>query len=64
MQSSVAAGGLKLVPWSCLLLGAGWAVGMAALGMTAFAVRTRTHHPRMAKTAPEGSGIEQTAPVP
>ncbi|MFF3335108.1 ABC transporter permease [Streptomyces sp. NPDC002888] len=53
VQSSVAAGGLTVVPLSCLLLGAGWAVGMAALGMAAFAVRTRTHHARTAAAAPE-----------
>ncbi|MFI1370145.1 ABC transporter permease [Streptomyces griseochromogenes] len=61
-QTSVAAGGLPVVPSSCLLVGAGWAVGMAALGMAAFAVRTRTHHPGTA----QGSlaGVEPAAPVP
>ncbi len=46
VQTSVAASGLQVVPANCLLLGAGWAVGVAAVGMAAFAARTRAHHPR------------------
>lgn len=52
VQTSVAAGGLRVVPTDCLLLGAGWAMGVAALGMAAFAVRTRNRHPRTAQPAP------------
>ncbi|MFE2746136.1 hypothetical protein ACFXKX_17505 [Streptomyces scopuliridis] len=62
VQTSVTAGGLPGVPSSCLLLGAGWAVGMAVLGMAAFAVRTRTHHPCTDQGSP--ASVEQAAPVP
>ncbi|MFD9435907.1 ABC transporter permease [Streptomyces sp. NPDC060002] len=62
VQTSVAAGGLQVVPWSSVMLGAGWAVGLAALGMAAFAVRTRPRHPRAAQAGV--AGVEQTAPVP
>lgn len=62
VQTSVAAGGLDVVPAGCLLLGTGWAVAMAALGTAAFMARTRTHRPRTARATP--TGIEQAAPVP
>ncbi|MEU5531715.1 ABC transporter permease [Streptomyces sp. NPDC020362] len=62
VQTSVAAGGLQVVPTSCLLLGAGWAVGMAAVGMAAFAIRTRTHHSRTGRGMP--TGIEQAVRLP
>ncbi|MER7183398.1 ABC transporter permease [Streptomyces hyaluromycini] len=62
VQTSVAAGGLQVVPTSCLLLGTGWAVGMAVLGMAAFAVRTRTQRSRTAQAKP--TDIEQTVRVP
>ncbi|MFD8002700.1 ABC transporter permease [Streptomyces mirabilis] len=62
VQTSVAAGGLRVVPTSCLLLGTVWAAAMAALGMAAFAVRTRTHRPRRAQATP--TRIEQAASVP
>ncbi|WP_406192048.1 ABC transporter permease [Streptomyces sp. NBC_01017] len=60
VQTSVAGGGLQAIPWSCLVLGGCWAVGMAALGMATFAVRTRTHRPRATQGRP--SGAEQPAP--
>ncbi|MFD3626125.1 ABC transporter permease [Streptomyces sp. NPDC058698] len=53
VQASVAAGGLHTVPWDSLLLGAGWALGMAALGMTTFAVRTRTQRLPAAQAPPD-----------
>ncbi|MEU4932581.1 ABC transporter permease [Streptomyces yokosukanensis] len=56
VQTSVAAGGLQVVPISCLLLGAGWGVGTAAVGMAAFAARTRAHRPRTAQGTPTGIG--------
>ncbi|MBA2811468.1 ABC transporter permease [Streptomyces sp. KM273126] len=62
VQTSVAASGLKVVPTSCLLLGTGWAVGMTALGMAAFAVRTRTHRSGTAQGTP--TGIEHAVRVP
>jgi hypothetical protein len=62
VQTSVAASGLQVAPANCLLLGAGWAVGVAALGMAALAARTRTHHPRTVQATP--TGAEQAAPVP
>ncbi|MGY4925664.1 hypothetical protein [Streptomyces sp. 900105755] len=62
VQTSVAAGGLQVVPTSCLLLGAGWAVGMAALGMAASAVRTRTRRSRTVQETP--TDIEQAVRVP
>lgn len=62
VQTSVAAAGLQVVPASCLLLGGGWALGMAALGIAAFAARTRTRVPRAGATAPS-TGVEQAAPV-
>jgi hypothetical protein len=55
MQSAVAAGGLHLPPWSSLLLGAGWAAGTATAGMTAFALRTRSHQADINTPGP-GSG--------
>ncbi|RAG84326.1 ABC transporter permease [Streptacidiphilus pinicola] len=63
VQTSVAAAGLQVVPVSCLLLGSGWAVGVAALGMAAFTARTRSHHPPVA-TNTAATDVEQTAPVP
>ncbi|WP_370076689.1 ABC transporter permease [Streptacidiphilus sp. MAP12-16] len=41
MQSAVTAAGLHLLPWRFLALGLCWAVGTAAVGTGAFAVRTR-----------------------
>ncbi|MFI1766090.1 ABC transporter permease [Streptomyces sp. NPDC020800] len=55
VQTSVAAGGLQVMPWNSVLLGASWAVGMAALGMAAFAVRTRTHHTGTVQGSAAGS---------
>ncbi|WP_433544427.1 ABC transporter permease (plasmid) [Streptomyces sp. CA-294286] len=63
VQASVAAGGLHTVPWSSLLLGAGWAVGMAALGMAAFAVRTRTQRPPAPQPAERRAGAAATSTV-
>ncbi|MFE6200675.1 ABC transporter permease [Streptomyces sp. NPDC057838] len=42
VQTAVTAADLHAMPWSSLLLGTGWALVLAALGMTAFALRTRT----------------------
>ncbi|MEV6576438.1 ABC transporter permease [Streptomyces sp. NPDC051577] len=57
MQSAVTAGALHLAPWSSLLLGAGWAVATATAGMTAFAMRTRSHQatPRLIPADENGS---------
>ncbi|MGW3209269.1 hypothetical protein [Streptomyces sp. NPDC001135] len=63
MQTSVAAAGLDMVPAVCLLLGGGWAVGMAALGMAAFAIRTRSHQSCTAARA-ASTGVERAASVP
>ncbi|MFH9064910.1 ABC transporter permease [Streptomyces coeruleorubidus] len=63
VQASVAAGGLHTVPWSSLLLGAGWALGMAALGMTAFAVRTRTQRLPAAQAADQHTARGAAAAV-
>lgn len=46
VQTSIAGGVLQAVPWSCLRLGGCWAGGVAALGMAAFAIRTRTARSR------------------
>ncbi|MEU2119558.1 ABC transporter permease [Streptomyces sp. NPDC016459] len=62
VQSSVAAAELHVVPWSCLLLGAGWALGMAALGMAAFAVRTRTFSPAAEADRKAATGVAETSP--
>lgn len=43
VQTAITAAELHVLPWSSLLLGAGWALGTTGLGMTAFAVRTGTH---------------------
>lgn len=43
MQTVVTAGGLNIVPWQELAMGVLWALGMVAAGMTAFAVRSRSH---------------------
>ncbi|MFE6338586.1 ABC transporter permease [Streptomyces sp. NPDC057798] len=66
VQASVTAGALHTVPWSSLLLGSGWAVGMAALGMTAFAVRTRTQLPPALQVAERhaGPGVTSTVGTP
>lgn len=63
VQTSVAAAGLQVVPVAGLLLGGGWAVGMAALGMAAFTARTRSRRPRTARKAAP-AGVEQAAPAP
>ncbi|MFM9700400.1 ABC transporter permease [Streptomyces europaeiscabiei] len=60
VQTAVTAAGLHVMPWSCLLLGFGWALGMAGLGMAAFAVRTRTH--RSARVSVPG--VVETPSVP
>lgn len=62
VQTSVAAAGLHVVPASCLLLGGAWAVGIAALGTTAFAARTRTRLPRAGAKA-ASTDAEQAAPM-
>lgn len=41
MQSATSAARLGTMPWSYLTLGLCWALGMAAIGMTAFAMRNR-----------------------
>ncbi|WP_330293472.1 ABC transporter permease [Streptomyces sp. NBC_00576] len=43
VQTAMAAAGLHVMPWSCLLLGTGWALATTGLGMTASAARTRTY---------------------
>ncbi|MFF8882788.1 ABC transporter permease [Streptomyces flaveolus] len=45
VQVAVTAADLHLTPWSCLLLGTGWTLALTALGMTAFALRTRAQGP-------------------
>ncbi|ANB04039.1 hypothetical protein SAM40697_6849 [Streptomyces ambofaciens] len=60
VQTAVTAAGLHVMPWSCLLLGLGWALGMAAVGMTAFAWRTRAERPVRASTP----AVEETVSVP
>jgi ABC-2 type transport system permease protein len=45
MQGAATSVGLQLVPWSYLALGLGWAVATAAVGMTAFMLRTRSQRP-------------------
>ncbi|MFF1765942.1 ABC transporter permease [Streptomyces sp. NPDC058249] len=60
MQTSVAAAGLHVVPFSCLLLSAGWALGTATLGMTAFAVRTRTHRSASRTAEVSAPGVAET----
>jgi ABC-2 type transport system permease protein len=42
MQCAITSVGLRLVPWSYLALGLCWAVGTAAIGITAFVLRTRS----------------------
>lgn len=64
VQSCVAAAGLHVVPWSGLLLGAGWALGTAALGMGAFAVRTRTYRAAAGIAQEAADGVAKTAPAP
>jgi ABC-2 type transport system permease protein len=43
MQSAITSVGLRLVPWNYLALALCWATGTAALGITAFVLRTRSH---------------------
>lgn len=64
VQSSVAAAGLEVVPWSGLLLGAGWALGTAGLGMAAFAVRTRIDSAASVIAQEAANNVEKTAPAP
>lgn len=64
VQSSVAAAGLHVVPWSCLLLGAGWALGMAAMGMAAFVVRTRSYSSAAEVARETANGVAEAAPAP
>ncbi|MGW0336879.1 ABC transporter permease [Streptomyces sp. NPDC003011] len=64
VQSSVAAAVLHAVPWSCLLLGAGWAVGMAAMGMAAFAVRTRRGSSAAEVIHEAANGVAEAIPAP
>ncbi|MGW0601886.1 ABC transporter permease [Streptomyces sp. NPDC002776] len=60
VQTAVTAAGLHAMPWSCLLLGLGWALGMAAVGMTAFALRTRATRSARASVP----GVLETASAP
>ncbi|MCL7427125.1 ABC transporter permease [Streptomyces sp. YS415] len=60
VQSVVTAAGLHVMPWSCLLQGFAWALGMAGLGMAAFALRTRTHRPAGVSVP----GVQETASAP
>jgi hypothetical protein len=66
VQTSVAAGSLLTVPWSSLLLGAGWALGMAAVGMTTFVVRTRAQRTRGTETLYKkaDSSVVPASPTP
>jgi ABC-2 type transport system permease protein len=43
MQSAITSVGLPLVPWNYLARALCWATGTAALGITAFVLRTRSH---------------------
>jgi ABC-2 type transport system permease protein len=52
MQSAVTSVELRLVPWSYFALGLCWATGTAALGITAFALRTRSHRTTPPSTRP------------
>ncbi|WP_432042451.1 ABC transporter permease [Streptomyces cadmiisoli] len=60
VQTAVTAAGLRVMPWSCLLLGFAWALGMAVFGIAAFAVRTRARPPSRASM----QGVEATATAP
>ncbi|MGW1816915.1 ABC transporter permease [Streptomyces sp. NPDC002125] len=59
VQTAVTAADLHVMPWSCLLLGFGWALGMAGLGLTAFVLRTRAQGPARAPAA----SAEMTMPA-
>lgn len=61
MQSAITSVGLHLVPWSYLALGLCWATGTAALGITAFVVRTRSHRATAPSTHPPAT--DEAVPV-
>ncbi|MDO0910978.1 ABC transporter permease [Streptomyces sp. DT2A-34] len=56
MQTVVTAGALHLVPWHELVQGLLWAVAMAAVGMSAFALRSRSRRPTRAPLPPPSTG--------